>query len=170
MVKKKSIIYYRMANKCQHWMPVFLFTFMKGTLSSVVDLIFVGALEDKGKRSQICHLFYIQLSQLILGRFTFYAMIWGYFDMLKVALKVMPRPWASGSKHILVELSNELLWLNCLAQTVSKLSAVKVGNKKNLETFWVWGNVLRENAIVNLVFGRPGFDSRSLQTLRASNF
>ena len=53
---------------------------------------------------------------------------------------------------------------------VSNLSAVKVGNKKNSETFWVRGYVFREITIVNLVFGRSGFECRALQTLRASNF
>ena len=52
----------------------------------------------------------------------------------------------------------------------AKLQACKVYNPKNVETFWVRGYVFREITIVNLVFGRPGFDSRSLQTLRASNF
>ena len=42
----------------------------------------------------------LQLPQLILGRFTFYAMIRGYFDLLKMTLKVMLLPWASGSKQI----------------------------------------------------------------------
>ena len=53
---------------------------------------------------------------------------------------------------------------------VSKLSAVKVGNKQNSESFWVRGYVFREITSVNLVFGRSGFESWALQTLRASNF
>ena len=43
---------------------------------------------------------YIQLAQLILGQFAFYAMIRRYFDLLKMMLKVMILPWASGSKQI----------------------------------------------------------------------
>ena len=39
----------------------------------------------------------IQLAQLILGRFEFYAMILGYFDLQKVPLKVMLGPWDAGS-------------------------------------------------------------------------
>ena len=39
----------------------------------------------------------IQLAQLILGRFAFYDMIWGYFELLKMALKVMLLHWTSGS-------------------------------------------------------------------------
>ena len=53
---------------------------------------------------------------------------------------------------------------------VAKLQAVKVGGQKKAETFWVRGYVFRKIAIVDLVFGRPAFESRSLQTLRAHNF
>ena len=42
----------------------------------------------------------IQQASLILGRFGFYDMICGYFDQLKVLLKVMLRTWLSGSKQI----------------------------------------------------------------------
>ena len=58
---------------------------------------------------QISDFILIQLAQLIFGRFAFYAMIRGYFNLLKVALKVMLPPWASGSKQILIELSNDLI-------------------------------------------------------------
>ena len=43
---------------------------------------------------------HIQLAQLILGRFALYAMIWGYFDLLKMILKVVLLPWTSGFKYI----------------------------------------------------------------------
>ena len=43
----------------------------------------------------------------------------------------MLRPCALGSKQILIELLNELLLLKPLAQTIAKLSAVKVGSPKN---------------------------------------
>ena len=69
--------------------------------------------------------------------------------MLKVALKVMPRPWASGSKQILIEFFNELILLKHLAQSAAKLWAVKVGNqKKNLDLL---GSRLRlsQNYLVN---------------------
>ena len=34
----------------------------------------------------------------------FYGVIWGYFDQIKRPLKLMPRPWASGSRQILIGL------------------------------------------------------------------
>ena len=42
----------------------------------------------------------IQLGPSVPSRFEFYAMIWGYFDLLEITLKVMLLPWASGSKQI----------------------------------------------------------------------
>ena len=35
-----------------------------------------------------------------VGRFAFYAMIWGFFDLLKWPLKVMLAPWTSSSEQI----------------------------------------------------------------------
>ena len=42
----------------------------------------------------------VQLEPSVPSRFEFYAMIWGYFDLLKMTLKVILLPWASGSKQI----------------------------------------------------------------------
>ena len=42
----------------------------------------------------------IQVAQLILGRFAFYAMNLGYFELLKMTIKVILLPRASGSKQI----------------------------------------------------------------------
>ena len=42
----------------------------------------------------------LQLEPSVPSRFEFYAMIWGYFDLLEITLKVMLLPWASGSKQI----------------------------------------------------------------------
>ena len=35
-----------------------------------------------------------------LERFAFYAMISGYFDLVGIHLKLMPGPWAFGSKQM----------------------------------------------------------------------
>ena len=72
----------------------------------------------------------VQCVLLIPEQMPFYGVIWGYFDIIKVTLKVMPRLCASGSKQILIGLSNELLYLNPLGQTVAKLQALKVGGQK----------------------------------------
>ena len=68
-----------------------------------------------------------------------------------------------------LDLSNEVLYVH-LDQMTANLQACKVCNQKNVETFWVRGYVFRKIAIVNLVFGQPGFDSRTAQTLKACNF
>ena len=49
-----------------------------------------------------------QLSHLIPSRFASYAMIWRYYDQIKLPLKVIPSPWASGSHHILIGISNDI--------------------------------------------------------------
>ena len=64
--------------------------------------------------------------------FVSYGVIWGYFDLIKVTLKVMPCLWASGSKQILIGLSNENLKFKLLAQLVAKLWAIKVGGPNKL--------------------------------------
>ena len=64
------------------------------------------------------------------------------------------------------DLSNEVLNIE-FGQGATKISKVKVGHQKKFKTFWVRGYIFCDFAIVNLVFGRPGFDSRSLLTLRA---
>ena len=76
-------------------------------------------------------LYVLQCVLFIPEQMPFYGVIWGYFDLIKVGLKVMPRPCDSGSKQILIGLSNGLLYLNLLAQTVAKLQAHKVGGQKN---------------------------------------
>ena len=48
----------------------------------------------------------IQLASLIPERFAFYDVFSGYFDLLKVSLKVQTRSRASGSKQILVGSTN----------------------------------------------------------------
>ena len=54
----------------------------------------------------------IQCVLLIPGQMRFYGVIRGYFDPKKRPLKLMPRSWASGSRQILIGLSNDLLWVN----------------------------------------------------------
>ena len=49
----------------------------------------------------------IQLASLIPERFAIYDVFSGYFDLLKVSLKVQPRFRASGSKQILVGSTND---------------------------------------------------------------
>ena len=49
----------------------------------------------------------VQFVSSVPGRFAFYGVIGGYFDLIKVPLKVILCPWASGSKQILNGLSNE---------------------------------------------------------------
>ena len=51
----------------------------------------------------------IQCVLLIPGQRRFYGVIMGYFDPIKRPLKLMPRPWASGSRQILIRLSNDPL-------------------------------------------------------------
>ena len=68
----------------------------------------------------------LQLVSLIPKRFVFYDVFLGCFDLLKVTLKVLLRPWGSGSKQILIGFSNEILYGKSLAQTVPKLWAGKV--------------------------------------------
>ena len=43
---------------------------------------------------------YLQQASLILGRFAFYDMIWGYFDCIKLPFRIFLHPWISGSKQI----------------------------------------------------------------------
>ena len=74
---------------------------------------------------------YIQQASLILGRFAFYDMIWGYFGRLKLPLKkLMPTHWAPAPNRYELYLSNEVLWV-CVASTAAKLQAV--GIQKNLD-------------------------------------
>ena len=82
----------------------------------------------------------------------------------------MLSPWASGSKEVLIGFSNVYLCLKDLAQAAAKLWTLKVGGQKysrrrsyNLHFEHVSYSDL-------LLIGRPAFESRLLQTLRASNF
>ena len=43
---------------------------------------------------------HMQFASSVPGRFGFYAMFWGYFDLIKVPFKVMPCLWPSGSWQI----------------------------------------------------------------------
>ena len=52
----------------------------------------------------------------------------------------------------------------------AKLQAIKVGGQKKSETFWVRGYVFSILYSELLLFGRPGFDPRTLQTLRLCSF
>ena len=79
-------------------------------------------------------------------------------------------PWASGSKEILIELSNKLLYFKHLAQTAAKVRTLKVGGQKKVETFWVRGYFFVRSYSESLLSERPGFDSRLAQTLRPCNF
>ena len=74
-------------------------------------------------------------------------------------------PWTSGSKEILIELTNELLYFKHLAQTVAKLWTLKVGCQKKVETFWVRGYFFASLHSKLLLFEQPGFDPRPAQTL-----
>ena len=47
---------------------------------------------------------------------------------------------------------------------------IKVDFEKKYESFWVRGYIFVSLHSESLLFGRPGFDSRRLQTLRAHNF
>ena len=82
----------------------------------------------------------------------------------------MLRPCPSGSKQILIRILNDLLQFKLLPQTPSKLQAAKVGGRKKIWTFWVQGYIFLDRNSELLLFGRPGFDSRQLQTLKAHNF
>ena len=64
------------------------------SLISHVPSAIVWSLDDRKA------LGFIQLEPSVPSRFEFYAMIWGYFDLLEITLKVMLLPWASGSKQI----------------------------------------------------------------------
>ena len=63
------------------------------------------------------------------GQFAFYVVILGYFDPLKLQLKVMPHPWLSGSKRYELDLSNDVLNIH-FGQRAAKISKVKVEVKK----------------------------------------
>ena len=52
----------------------------------------------------------------------------------------------------------------------AKLWTLKVGSQKNFQTFWVRGYIFAILYSELLLFGRPGFDSRRLQTLKAYIF
>ena len=57
-----------------------------------------------------------------------------------------------------------------LVKRCQSYEAAKLAVKKKSETFWVRGYVFRSVTIVNLVFGRSGFDSRTAQSLRTCIF
>ena len=57
-------------------------------------------------------------------------MIRGYFDLRKIALKVMLGLWASGSKQVLVGSINEILSIVQFGQGASKLQGRKAGGQK----------------------------------------
>ena len=79
-------------------------------------------------------------------------------------------PWASGFKEILIGFSNEFLCLKNLAQGAAKLWTLKVCGQKKLRHFGFEATPFATLYSELLLSGRPGFKSRSLQTLRASNF
>ena len=54
-------------------------------------------MRDKNYEKGLPILCNIQFFSSVPGQFAVYAMILGYFDQLKVPLKVMTRPWASDS-------------------------------------------------------------------------
>ena len=91
--------------------------------------------------SVIENMMYIQLASLIPERFAFYDVFSGYFDLLKVSLKVQTRSRASGSKQILVGSTNKILIIIHFGQGVSKLGELKVRGQKKVETFWVRGYI-----------------------------
>ena len=86
---------------------------------------------------------YLQLAQLILGRFTFYAMIWGYFDQQKVTLKIILSPYNFW-------LLKDVDWnFNCWKSQSSSLNGYKTVDSeswrsKKSKTFWVRGYVFRK--------------------------
>ena len=73
-----------------------------------------------------------------------------------------PKRYVSG-------LSKEILY-DHLGQVALKLETVKDRGRKKVETFWVRGyfSVSYYNEL--LLFGRPGFESRTMQTLRLYSF
>ena len=66
-------------------------------------------------------------------------------------------------------LSKEILY-DHLGQVALKLETVKVRGKKKVETFWVRGYFSESCYTESLLFGRPGFESRTMQTLRLYSF
>ena len=68
-----------------------------------------------------------------------------------------------------LDLLNEVLNI-VLNPRATKLWAIKVGFEKKYETFWIRGYIFESLYSESLLFGRPGFDPRTLQTLRAYNF
>ena len=57
-----------------------------------------------------------------------------------------------------------------LNQMVQSYKAANLAVIKKAETFWVRGYFLASLHSKSLLSGRPGFDPRTLQTLRAHNF
>ena len=82
-----------MASQINYQNEKLLTTLMTSSTFSIAD----------GKRKKYVN---IQCVLLILEQMPFYRVIWGYFELIKVGLKVMPHPCASGFKQILIGLSN----------------------------------------------------------------
>ena len=74
-----------------------------------------------------------------------------------------------GRQEYVSALSKEVLYV-VLDPRAAKLQAVKVGFEKKYETFWVRGYIFASLYSESLLFGRPRFDPRTLQTLKAYNF
>ena len=64
----------------------------------------------------------------------------------------------------MIGFSNDLLYINLLAQTTAKLWALKVGRLKKIQTFWVRGYVLCISAWENTHKNQKGQSGRTLVT------
>ena len=73
----------------------------------------------------------VQLGTFILGRFAFYVVFWGDFDLLILQLKVMPRSWFSGSKQIWSRSFNWGTTRSCRLRGY-KISEAKFGGWKKI--------------------------------------
>ena len=83
-------------------------------------------LVTKSKKTYLSTYLNIQLGRKVPKRFAFYEVIRGYFDLVKMPLKVMLCPLVTGSYEIPI-----LKIFQC--QLVAKLQAIKFRNQKKFE-------------------------------------
>ena len=103
------------------------------------------------------------------GSICIFCGVWLYFDPLKLHLKAMPHPSFSGSKQI---------WIGSF-RWGTKYFLMSIGCKDMDCQSW-WSKNILDLLVSRLHFcklysesllsGRPGFESRTLQTLRLCSF
>ena len=112
----------------------------------------------------------VQLASLIPERFAFYDVFSGYFDLLKVSLKVQPRSRASGFKQILVGSTNKISTIIHFDQGVSKLGELKGRGQKKLRHFGFEATFFASLCSESLLSERPRFDPWRAQSLGTHSF